>query len=574
MSIKLEIEALVDSYKIGMNILHNHEMFKGSPTKVLSSYSNFTARKNAYFTFSEHSDEKLVIYGTRHTFKYIHDLFQVFFATPEDEVFERIVIRLTSHFGGNVVVDHKDYIQDIMGLHALGYLPLEIRSINEGTRYPIGLPIFTSKNTLDGYGWLVNNLETLSSNLIYPMINTATIIDQFYQQAKYYSSISAPPEVAAGWLPICVHNFEFRGMMGPEHGMRVGSASCIPFMGSDTIASIDFLTQYYDYNPKTDAPIAVSIRASEHADISRLLSELRYRGISEDTEKTLIGLLADNTTGMFSYVSDTENYFRSISEYALANKDKILSRQDGSNGLPAKWVWRPDSSRLRPLEVICGLMVVDEVDHINEIYWETEKGCVVYVAGEDKYYEVLDVSLPLSFKQELKFTEVSELEVKGSLRILWEVFGGEELDTQAGKMKFLNPKVGVVYGEAISQQHQKEIYERMIELGFSVTNLVIGKGSYANLQNNTRDLFSMSYKQTFSVAEIDGVVVNLEQQKSPMGDVSKKSARGLLMVDSQFNLHQSCTAEEEQSGLLTLLYKDGKFHKEQSIWDIKGNYFK
>ena len=72
----------------------------------------------------------------------------------------------------------------------------------------------------------------------------------------------------------------------------------------------------------------------------------------------------------------------------------------------------------------------------------------------------------------------------------------------------------------------------------------------------------------------DGVIVNLEQQKSPMGDVSKKSARGLLMVDSQFNLHQSCTAEEEQSGLLTLLYKDGKFHKEQSIWDIKGKYFK
>lgn len=527
MGIKLEIEALVDSYKIGMNILHNHEMFKGSPTKVLSSYSNFTARKNAYFTFSEHSDGNLVIYGTRHTFKYIHDLFQVFFATPEDEVFERIVIRLTSHFGGNVVVDHKDYIQDIMGLHTLGYLPLEIRSIDEGTRYPIGLPIFTSKNTLDGYGWLVNNLETLSSNLIYPMINTATIIDQFYQQAKYYTSISAPPEVAAGWLPICVHNFEFRGMMGPEHGMRVGSASCIPFMGSDTIASIDFLTQYYDYNPKTDTPIAVSIRASEHADISRLLSELRYRGISEDTEKTLIGLLADNTTGMFSYVADTENYFRSISEYALANKDKILSREDGSNGLPAKWVWRPDSSKKRPLEVICG---------------DPESSC--------------------------------ELERKGSLQILWEVFGGEELDTPSGKMKFLNPKIGLIYGEAISQLHQKEIYERMIEIGFSVTNLVIGKGSYANLQNNTRDLFSMSYKQTFSVAEIDGVVVNLEQQKSPMGDVSKKSARGLLMVDSQFNLHQSCTAEEEQSGLLTLLYKDGKFHKEQSIWDIKGNYFK
>jgi nicotinamide phosphoribosyltransferase len=130
-----------------------------------------------------------------------------------------------------------------------------------------------------------------------------------------------------------------------------------------------------------------------------------------------------------------------------------------------------------------------------------------------------------------------------------------------------------LYGEAISQKHQKEIYERMIELGFSVSNLIIGKGSYANLENNTRDLFSMTFKQTFSIAEIDGKRVNLDQQKTPMGDVSKKSAKGLLMVDENFTLHQEVSEETEQTGLLSLLYRDGNLVKKQTFMEIRSKYF-
>jgi nicotinamide phosphoribosyltransferase len=572
MTIKLSIISLVDSYKIGMNKLHNHNFFENSPTKVLSSYSNFTARKNAYFTFSPYSDGKLVVCGTRHTFQYIDELFKEFFQSDLQDVELGLVEELTAHFGGDPYEDHIEFINDIKSLHTLGFLPIEVRAIDEGTRYPIGLPLFTVKSTVDGFGWVVNNIETIASNTFYPMTNCATIIDQFYQQAKYYGSISSPKELLDMWLPICVHNFEARGMFGTEHSLRAALASCIPFIGSDTFGVMRFAKQYYDYDFKKD-PIAVSVRASEHADISRLLAEFRHRGIVEATELEVIKKLAQHTSGIFSYVADTENYFRTISEYALAAKDYILNRKDGSNGLPAKWVWRPDSSRLRPLEVICGLKVTNTFECKEDIRQTTEYGEVFYVSSENKYYEVDDISSEMSFKAEYKFTEVSELEVRGSLEILWDVFGGEELDTPSGKLKFINPKVGILYGEAISIEHQKEIYERMIETGFSVANLVIGKGSYANLKGNTRDLFSMSFKQTFSLAEIEGEVVNLEQQKTPMGDQSKKSAKGLLMVDEGFNLHQEVTLEQEQQGLLTLLYKDGVMIKKQSIYDIKDKYF-
>ena len=572
MSLHLRVTSLVDSYKIGMNNLHNHNFFEGSPTKVLKSYSNFTARKNAYFTFSDQSDGKLVICGTRHTFQYIHDLYDDFFYADWFDVENLLINELSSHFGGDPRVEHVAFLQDIKNLHDLDYLPLEVRAVDEGTRYPVGLPIFTIKNTVDGFGWLVNNIETITSNTFYPMTNAATMIDQFYQQAKYYGSISTPKEILDLWLPICVHNFEARGMFGTEHSLRVGLSSCIPFIGSDTFGVMGFAKQYYDFDYKL-APIAVSVRASEHADITRLISEFRYRGITEDTEQHVMAKLAEHTTGIFSYVADSENYYRAISQYALANRDVILNRKDGTNGLPAKFVFRPDSSRLRPLEVICGLEVVEEVDTLNDINQDTTKGQVIKVTSTGKYYEVEDVSSYMSFRSEYKFTEILELEVKGSLQILWETFGGVEVDTSAGKMKLINPKVGLIYGEAISQQHQKEIYERMIELGFSVSNLVVGKGSYANLQGNTRDLFSMSFKQTFSLAEIDGEIVNLDQQKTPMGDVSKTSAKGLLMVDEDFKLHQEVSEEEEQVGMLTLLYKDGKFHKKQSIYDIKEKYF-
>jgi nicotinamide phosphoribosyltransferase len=516
--------------------------------------------------------------------QYVHDMYEVFFNTPMDVVNDRLVILLEAHYGGSAHKEHGKFIKDVLSLHKLAYLPIEFRCPDEGIRYPIGLPMFTLKNTVDGFGWLVNNLETLVSTLSWPMINTATSVDQFYQQAKCYGEQSTPKEVLDAWLPISNHLFEYRGMFGPEHAARSAACHAIPFIGSDTIPVIPFLQQYYNYNPQEDAPVCVSIRATEHADITRLLSEFRYRGITEDTECEVIKRLAETTTGMFSYVADSEDYYRTISEYALRNKDVILSRKVGANGLPAKWVWRPDSARLSPLEVICGLRVantvynldgnnLDEVIHtaIADSCWE--KPDVYEIDGI--FYEVaVTYNTDGTVQGHNGYTEIDPLEVKGSLQILWEVFGGEVVDTLKGKMKLINSKVGLLYGEAISQSLQKDIYKRMIDLGFSVSNLVIGKGSYSNLAGNTRDSFYMSFKQTFSLAKIGGEIVNLEQQKIPLGDVSKKSARGLLMVDEDFNLHQGVDEETEKQGILTILYKNGIFHKSQSIFDIKENYFK
>lgn len=599
---QVSADGFTDSYKVGMSQLHSLNVF-GLAVEIVNSYSNFTPRKNAYMQFSELSDGHIVPYGMRDTFQNVVDMWdRTFFQVDRAKMLKKLTRRTKNHFGS--INEHKKFLADMGELHDLGYLPIEVRSIDEGTRYPLGLPLFTVKATVDGYGWLVNFIETLTSGLIWPMTNTATKVEQFYLQAKHYGELSAPQEVVDMWLPICVHEFGMRGYRGPQDQIRTSSAHSLFFLGSDTQGVIDFFEDAYDAN-SDEEPIAVSVRASEHADISRMLSLFRHiaqahidkygeyksmeflgkdvspKSVLEDTEYYVLSYFVQTSTGIMSYVSDTENYYRLINVYAKRLKDKIEARQAREDGQPPIFVFRPDSSRRSPLTVICGYQIFSDPE-VAQTYFKhpgllNEDECVHDISS-DEYF--------LSEKGsdgEYRLIRISKEEAEGSLISLWNTFGGEEVETKAGLMKLINPAVGLIYGEAISQQHQKEIYERMIEMGFSAVNVLMGKGSYASLEGSTRDLFSMSYKQTFSEATIDGERVNLAQQKTPMGDVSKTSARGLLCVDyvdthfhgdpqPTFILEQEVSEEREKEGCLTLLLRNGTFHKLQTLKSIKDTY--
>jgi nicotinamide phosphoribosyltransferase len=642
MVFEVPAEAMTDSYKIGMSMLHELSIF-GCLVEIANSYSNFTPRKNAYMEFCELSDEHIVVYGTRESYQVIVDMWdRTFFKVDQKLAMKRLRRRTRNHFGS--IAEHSKFLHDMKSLHDLGYLPLEVRAIDEGTKYPIGLPVFTVKATVDGYGWLVNFTETLSSGLIWPMINTATKIEQFFLQAKHYGELSAPQEVVDMWLPICIHEFGMRGYRGPQDQIRTSSCHNLFFLGSDTIGTIDFFEHYYGADSDT-APIAVSVRASEHADISRMLSLFRhiaqkaidedaithkcvavmktaeeqanfkistlgegecvkgYRGgyfenIDEDpaevfpihvdpqdvldnTEFYVLKYFVDNSTGIMSYVSDTENYYRLLNEYGAQLKGAIENREAREDGQPPILVFRPDSSRHTPLNVICGYQIFEHMSDYSKgdyvTYDNRHDDNIVVKNGKGEYYLAKFSGWAPGKYHYLIGEQITKEEAQGSLVSLWNTFGGAEVETPAGLMKLINPAVGLIYGEAISQKHQKEIYERMIEMGFSAVNVLMGKGSYASLENSTRDLFSMSYKQTFSEAIIDGERVNLEQQKTPMGDMSKKSAKGLLCVPYVdpllgFVLEQEVSEEREQEGCLTLLLRNGVFYKNQTLDDIKANY--
>ena len=279
--------AIFDSYKIGMTQLHDRKFTdpagKECHTRITSSYSNITPRKNCYMRFSKLSDQKLTVWGTRYTFAYVIDLFnRVFFSRQWDEVEAEMMEILAVHFG-NEGQDQKEFMDGLKSLHVLGHLPIEVRALKEGTRVNTGIPVVTVR-ARDGFGWVVNAIESVTSNLVFPMINTATIIEQFYIQASQAAVRSIPEEMVQFWLPYCIHEFGFRGMFGPEHGLAAASCHSLFFQGSDTIGVIPWMKEIYDHAIRSPRPAAVSVRALEHADVTRMISEYIARGFTKDPE--------------------------------------------------------------------------------------------------------------------------------------------------------------------------------------------------------------------------------------------------------------------------------------------------
>lgn len=59
----------------------------------------------------------------------------------------------------------------------------------------------------------------------------------------------------------------------------------------------------------------------------------------------------------------------------------------------------------------------------------------------------------------------------GAYQVLWDIFGGT---VNEKGYKVLNPKVGIIYGDSITLERQKEIYKMLEEKDFAATNLVLG----------------------------------------------------------------------------------------------------
>ena len=122
---------LKDGYKVG----HKFQYPEGT-TLV---YSNFTPRKSRI----EGSDH-IVFFGLQYFIKeyLIHQFDENFFKMPKEEALRLYRRRIDNYLGKDCIP--YDHIAD---LHDLGYLPLEIKAIREGSLVPMRIPIFTIKNT-------------------------------------------------------------------------------------------------------------------------------------------------------------------------------------------------------------------------------------------------------------------------------------------------------------------------------------------------------------------------------------------------------------------------------------------
>lgn len=500
---------LTDFYKVGHPFQY--------PENTCTVYSNLTARKSRL-----KGVDKMVFFGAQYFYKkYLVDYFNnYFFKIPKELVIEDYKRRIRTSMGSDLTS-----YQHIEALHDLGYLPIRIKSLPEGSRVPMRVPVLTIVNTLPEFYWLTNFIESLMSAMIWQPCTSATLADVYHQILTKYAKETGMSEDFVQWQG---HDFSFRGMSSLESAVLSGMGHLLSFTGTDTIPAIDALERYY----KADADeelIGGSVPATEH---SVMCSGEKDNEI--DTFKRLITEVYP--AGIVSIVSDTWDLWKVVQPGGICDmlKKEILAR-DG------KVVIRPDSGD--PVDIICGT---------DRPGWMQEK--------------VVSIS-----------------EAKGVVELLWEVFGGTINDKG---YKVLDPHIGVIYGDSITLDRAIEICERLKAKGFA-SQVVFGIGSFT-YQYNTRDTFGMAMKATY-VEVLEDVqvgttpdnltwsqdVIGREIFKDPVtDDGTKKSATGLLLVsrdweNDSYVLHDKCTWAEEAGGELETVFEDGQLVKEFSLSEIR-----
>jgi nicotinamide phosphoribosyltransferase len=279
-----------------------------------------------------------------------------FFTQPKSKVVSAYKRRLDTYLGPDAVpVDH------IAALHDLGYLPLQIKALPEGTLCPIGVPMLTIRNTDPRFFWLTNFLETLLSCEVWKPITNATIAFE-YRKILTAAARETNPEMIE-FVPWQGHDFSFRGMDGVASAARSGAAHLLSFTGTDTIPAIDYVEQYYGADA-TKELIGGSVAATEHS--------VMCMGGAESEVETFRRLITKvYPGGIVSIVSDTWDYWDTLTNKASSLKTEIMAR----NG---KVVFRPDSGD--PTKIVCGdaeaVVGTPQYKGSIEVLWEQFGGTI------------------------------------------------------------------------------------------------------------------------------------------------------------------------------------------------------
>lgn len=553
-----------DSYKV------SHIGFTAKGTQVI--YSNLTARSFDYFKSNyPHMDGKMVWFGLQYFIKntLVEQWNDNFFNRPKEEVIEEARRILSPYIGVNNLKHFEE-------LHDLGYLPLEIRALPEGSLVNSRVPLMTIKNTDDRFQWLPNYLETVLSAEIWKITTVATIARQFKQLSD---RLAKETTGSTNFVNFQNHDFSFRGQASALSSAANGAAFLLFSNGTDNIPALPWIEYFYNHNIHVNGTPAYSIPASEHS-----VSCLGIATTDEfDFYKKAVNEYYPN--GLVSIVIDTMDYWKVITEMIPALKEDIMKR-DG------KVVLRPDSGD--PVLISAGYEIINS-DDFRELEtklgqqtdYELEKSYVIKHNGkyykftvknyEDEDYRwfgtrTINENTIHVETDELRIVlnihdEIPEHVVKGSIECLWDTFGGT-INEQGYKL--LDPHIGLIYGDGISYEKADAILNRLKNKGFASINIVFGLGSYALASSSTRDTLGIAIKAT--AAKFNDKWIDLfKDPKTDNG--SKKSAKGLIVVNKvngEYILCDEKTYEEEQNCQnLTTVFLNGKIVKEYTFDEVR-----
>lgn len=450
-----------------------------------------------------------------------------FFERPLGVVIEEIKESLTGTFSvtNPEMVKNYDY-SHFEKLHKLGYLPIRVKAIKEGSFVQIGgefiingekvrkngVPMFTIENTKPEFPWFPGYLETPLSCLIWQPMTDATIADKYKRILTYYAKLTGCNQ------PKRVFNqggdFSMRGMGSPEAAYRSTPGHLLSFGGSATIPSRNYLMAYYDakpdviaYAPSTEHSVMESYGRDEKNAILQLVTKVY-------------------PSGNVTIVSDTYNLWNLVDNVLTDPevKEAIMKRNGKVN-------IRPDSGD--PVKIICGDKEANE-ENIDE-----------------------------------RLRGFAETVRKGLIQRLYEIFGGTK--NEKGFIE-IDSHIGAVYGDSITPERAIAICEGLMKKGFVTVSVGLGIGSYT-YQYMTRDTLGFALKGTAEI--INGEFRAIYKDPATDSDKFKKSQKGMVAVvfeDGDYKLIDNLTPEtinDIKGNQLEDVFVNGEFVRTQTFDEIR-----
>jgi nicotinamide phosphoribosyltransferase len=351
------------------------------PKGITKLYSNMTPRN-----FKHLKTDKAVFFGLQYYVKeYLMKQWnENFFNQPKEKVLQEFK-RFHKYFSNyDMSTEH------IEKLHDLGYLPISIKALPEGSLVKEKIPFFTITNTHPDFAWLVNFLETQMSTSIWDCCVVATIAYEYKKILNKWADLTCDDRSFVQWQG---HDFSQRGRSSQESTLNQ-AGHLLSFTGTDTIPSVLMLEEYYNANMENEL-IASSVPATEHSVMTSYGKENEINAFER--------ILEQFPTGIVSVVSDSFDLWAVCTDFCVKLKDKILNR-DG------KLVIRPDSGD--PVDIVCGLNTTDkahQLDHpsskgVVELLWNVFGGKI-----NSKGYKELDPHIGVIYGDSISRERAEEI---------------------------------------------------------------------------------------------------------------------------------------------------------------------
>jgi nicotinamide phosphoribosyltransferase len=478
---------LTDGYKTA-----HHMMYPKGTTLV---YSNFTPRSNKY---APKGCDKLVSFGQQMMMVQIHEAFNKhFFSMPKDEVCGEMKEELELYLGMPYDVSHFE------ALHDLGYLPIHVKIIEEGSIVPMKVPVLTIYNTHPDFYWLTNYLETIISNLLWKPMTSATIAYAYRNVlTKWQEKTDAEKSWFIDWQG---HDFSMRGMDSVDAVISSGLGHLTSFIGTDSLPTIYGARKYYG----AEGQVGGSVPATEHS--------VMCAGSKESEVETFRRLLQTYPTGILSVVSDTWDLWKVCTEHIVTLKEEILAR-DG------KLVIRPDSGD--PVDIICGLQTPmseyglkdAKYKGVIELLWDVFGGTI-----NEQGYKVLDSHIGAIYGDSITIDRADEicrrLEAKG----------------------FASTNIVLGIGSFTYQFNTRDTFGFAMKATYIETN---GEGKEIFKDPITDDGVKKSAKGLLSVFKDDDLTIQLYDKQS--WDQEKTGMLKTLYVDGAFESYTNLKTIKER----------------------------